>query len=254
MVAAGIGGDGAVQQIAARAFRLAVAPVPCSDGSRAITTFDLPSIRVLVQPRGQSQLCSANPAARLPLLLPSENHGGFSSLSSHSCGGSAASPRFTVSLPRRAPAPAAPAARRAWIHRRRCAPGTALAEDHALRVLHALIAQLNRLGVLRQPGLQNLARAVRRRSCVHVHRRFQLALVLVVGRRSGNHAGQKCTARHRRRCTATGPWPQRRASRWSSPSPQPRPTPGNGSTLLSCTRTGNHATTAIANSGPNPTS
>src|ERR1017187_4211921 len=64
-----------------------------------------------------------------------------------------------------------------------------LAEDDALRVRDARVAQLNTLGILALSGFEDLASAIRAAHWMHIDNRLQLALVCVVGGRSGDHAG-----------------------------------------------------------------
>src|ERR1019366_6299277 len=62
----------------------------------------------------------------------------------------------------------------------------ALAEDHALRVLDAGIAQLNGFRVLGEAGLEDLAGARGIAHRVHIDHCFQLALIFVVGSGGGD--------------------------------------------------------------------
>ena len=178
------------------------------------------------------QLRSANRAARLPSRPPSETSAGSSSLrppfvlrSRCSCAS-----RLELRLNAMRQAPAAPAAPPASTHRQRCGPGTGLCGSHALRVCDALVAQLNALARPWSARLQNFVRARGIAHRVDIDNRLQLALVLVVGGRGGNHAGLNDTARRRRRCTAKDPWPQRRAYRSVFCQPATAPDAGNGST------------------------
>src|SRR5271157_951341 len=65
---------------------------------------------------------------------------------------------------------------------------SSFAEDDALRIGNARIAQLDRFRVFGS-GFQNLASPVCAAHGVHVHGRLQLALIFVVGGRSGDNAG-----------------------------------------------------------------